>query len=81
MAFIDETAALALSGTVAPDPDALTWAARAFSVIAILGSIEDEVGIQGKAALRELLAKAPGDVLTGGTIALEQAVNSSGGGE
>lgn len=69
MSFIDDASKKALSESNVVDPSVEDWAGRAFSVIAVLGSMQnsglDEAQLD---ALSTVLAKAPESVVASGTI-------------
>lgn len=64
--FIVTAAAKATAQGVTVDPSPEAWAARAFSVIAVLGGM-DEVGTEIGEILAECLAKAPNQTVADGT--------------
>jgi hypothetical protein len=65
--FIDRVEELNNDPNVLPDPSPEAWAARAFSIVSILGNhvaIDEELG----EALAILVARAPISVMADGTL-------------
>lgn len=71
MSFIEDAARKAAAPDNQVDESSAAWAARAFSVIAIAGSLIKDEAIQDSLAIT--LAKAPTEVLVSGTMALMSA--------